>query len=151
MVLSGTIFFTKKSKICKIGDLGVVELDFLFIFAKKNLLTWRRSSVLKIKYFSCIFQKCVIYKTLLLRQVNRFLRNFFAKIKRKSSSTSPTFYSRKKQNFEDLGVVKLDFLFISAKKFLKNLLIWRRSSILKITYFSLKFSYFYCLIFNIYY
>ena len=41
-------FFSRKSKIWKIGDLGVVELDFLIIFAKKffkNLLIWRGSSI----------------------------------------------------------------------------------------------------------
>ena len=109
---------------------------------------------------------------LLLLQVNRFLRNFFATMKRKCSSTTPRapilqillfFVKKSSTSFEghfihekskickigDLGVVELDFLFVVAKKFLKNLLIWRRSSILKITYFSLKFSYFYCLIFTI--
>ena len=56
MVLSFEEHFShEKSKICKIRDLGVVELEFLFIFAKKflkNLLIWRRSSILKITYFS---------------------------------------------------------------------------------------------------
>ena len=109
---------------------------------------------------------------LLLRQINRFLRNFFAKMMRKSSSTTPRspilqillfFVKKIVLSFEghfihekskickirDLGVVELGFLYVFAKKFLKNLLTWQRSSILKITCFSEKFAYFYCLIFNI--
>ena len=72
----------KKNQICKIGDLGVVELDSLFIFAKKflkNLLTWRRSSILKIiqTIFSQNPELVISGKTTYIRVKNWRKNSFF--------------------------------------------------------------------------
>ena len=119
MVLSSTIFSRKKSKICKIGDFGVVELHFLFIFAKKflkNLLIWRRSSILKITCFSEKFAYfyCLIFNINLLLK-RKFKKKFLFKIlsswfseKRtyKKKSILWNFSNHSKNDWKLLGIVK---------------------------------------------
>jgi hypothetical protein len=110
-------FYFRQSHIgCFSGnhELRILKI-FCWIFV--SIINYWKSGNKSKENFS---EKYVISKMLLLHQVNGFLRNFFATMKRKSSSTTPTFYSRSK--IGDLGVVELDFLFIFAKKFLNNLL-----------------------------